>query len=444
MPELFELPPAVLLADLAAGTRSAVDVTTAFLERIDALEPDVHAWAYLDRDHALAQAWTADARRADGEKLGVLHGLPVGVKDIIDTADMPTEYNSPLYAGRRPTRDATLVARLRAAGAIIVGKTVTSEFAVYTAGPTANPHDLAHTPGGSSSGSAAAIAARMVPLALATQTNASTVRPASYCGIVGYKPSLGVLPRTGILQHATMLDQPGLMAMDVAGVALLADVLAGPDPFDEQSFRPPLSSLTAALATGRQPRLAFVRSPFWEQVDADSRGRLDAFVASLGDMVSPLNLPPPFDSAAEAQRCIMGTGIAETCREDYANRRSEMSSILAGIIEGGQAVTATNLVAALRTREALRSAFREISAPYDAIITPASTGVAPLRTQGTGNPIMSTLWNLLGAPAISLPLLTGAGGLPLGVQLVGRLDDDAGLIAAAGWLERHAPAPARS
>src|SRR5690349_9515222 len=268
MSDLLERSTSSLAADLKSGAMSSVALTMACLDRIANLEPDIQAWAHLDRDMALRQAQAADARRASGKPLGALHGLPVAVKDIIDTADLPTEYNSPIYRGRRPTKDATLVQRLRSTGAIVMGKTVTSEFAVYTAGPTRNPHDLSRTPGGSSSGSAAAIAARMVPLALATQTNGSTIRPASFCGVVGFKPSLGVLPRTGILKQSTMLDQPGLMAMDVAGVALLADALGGYDPLDEQSLRPPMPLLSAATVEAEAPpRLAFIRSSYWDQAD---------------------------------------------------------------------------------------------------------------------------------------------------------------------------------
>lgn len=426
-----------LLAGLREGSLSAVELTQACLDRIAALEPDVHAWTYLDREHALAQARAADARRAAGEELGSLHGLPVGIKDIIDTADMPTEYNSPIYRGRQPEKDATLVARLRTAGAVVFGKTVTSEFAVYTPGPTRNPHDLARTPGGSSSGSAAAVAARMIPLALATQTNGSTIRPASFCGVVGYKPSLGVLPRTGVLKQATMLDQPGLMAMDVGGVALLADALAGPDGLDEQSLRPAMQSLGAAIAFESAPKLAFVRSPCWERADETTRSAIKDFVRSLGSLIEEVRLPEAFDKAVEWQNIIMSAGIADACRDDYVHAQNMMSDVLLGIVETGRKIAAIDFIAALSARDSLRAAYRDLFTGYDAIVTPAALGIAPLYGEGTGNPIMATLWTLLGAPALTLPLLKGPHGMPLGVQLVGRLDDDAHLIRAAGWLEHY-------
>jgi Asp-tRNA(Asn)/Glu-tRNA(Gln) amidotransferase A subunit family amidase len=438
MSDLLERSASSLAADLKSGALSSVALTMACLDRIANLEPDIKAWAHLDRDMALRQAQAADARRASGKPLGALHGLPVGVKDIIDTADLPTEYNSPIYRGRRPTKDATLVQRLRSTGAIIMGKTVTSEFAVHTAGPTRNPHDLSRTPGGSSSGSAAAIAARMVPLALATQTNGSTIRPASFCGVVGFKPSLGVLPRTGILKQSTMLDQPGLMAMDVAGVALLADALGGYDPLDEQSLQPPVPLLSAAAVEAEAPpRLAFIGSPYWDQADETTREAIEGYVASLGGMVETVALPALFDDAARIQGVIMNAGIADACRDDYVRSRDRMSDVLLGIVENGRKISAMEFIAALAQRDRLRARYTEIVSGYDAVVTPAALGIAPKRAAGTGNPIMATLWTLLGAPALTLPLLAGVENMPLGVQLVGRLNDDARLIRAAAWLKRH-------
>lgn len=435
MTEIFERSVTRLLTELRTGVLGAVETMSAYLDRIDALEPDIQAWAFLDRKRALELAQVADTRRAAGGPVGALHGLPVGVKDIIDTADMPTEYNSRIYKGRQPTADATVVARLRSAGAIVVGKTVTSEFAVYTPGPTRNPHNLSRTPGGSSSGSAAAVAARMVPVALATQTNGSTIRPASFCGVVGYKPSLGVLPRTGILKQSTMLDQPGLMAMDVAGVACLAEALAGPDAADEQSLRPALGSIVESLTKPEAPRLAFVRNPEWAAADQTTQDAIHAFATAIG--AEEVGLPALFEAAVDVQGIIMNAGVADACRIDYVEHRAEMSEILLSIVETGRKISAMEFIAALTDRDRVRDVYRELFAGYDAIVTPAALGIAPLREVGTGNPIMATLWTLLGAPAITLPLLTGPEGMPLGVQLVGRLDDDAGLLKAAAWVEQH-------
>ena len=429
--------------DLAAAARqgsvSAVALAEASLARIAARDAEVEAWAYLDRARVLEQAIALDAKRARGEPLGPLHGVPVGVKDIIDTADMPTEYNSPLHRGRRPAADAVIVQRLRAAGAIVMGKTVTSEFAVYTPGPTRNPHDPARTPGGSSSGSAAAVAAGMVPLALATQTNGSTVRPASFCGVVGFKPSLGILPRTGVLKQSTMLDQPGVMARSVADVALLTDVLRGSDPMDEQSFAGAFGPLLPpGFVPDRTPRFAFVRSPYWDLCDPSTRSALVAFATGLGGVAEAVELPAGFEDPAAVLVTIMNAGVAEVCRDDYRSARDRMSAILVGIIEAGQKLSAVDFIAALSARDRLRDAFRRWMEPFDAIIAPAALGIAPRREDGTGNPIMASTWSLLGAPALTLPLLTGPENMPLGVQLVGNHGADAQLLAAAAWLERRA------
>jgi Asp-tRNA(Asn)/Glu-tRNA(Gln) amidotransferase A subunit family amidase len=278
----------------------------------------------------------------------------------------------------------------------------------------------------------------MVPLALATQTNGSTIRPASFCGVVGFKPSLGVLPRTGILKQSTMLDQPGLMAADVAGVALLADALGGYDPLDEQSLQPPLPLLSAAtIEAEAPPRLAFIGSPYWDQADETTQEAIEEYVASLGGVAETVALPALFDDAASIQGVIMNAGIADACRDDYVRSRDRMSDVLLGIVETGRRISAMEFIAALAQRDRLRARYAEIVAGYDAVVTPAALGIAPKHEAGTGNPIMATLWTLLGAPAITLPLLTGAENMPVGVQFVGRLNDDVGLIRAAAWLERH-------
>jgi Asp-tRNA(Asn)/Glu-tRNA(Gln) amidotransferase A subunit family amidase len=434
---LNDRPARDLAKELRNGGLSATAVTTAFLDRIASREPDLHAWAWIDRDLTLAQAQAADNFKASGAVLGQLHGLPVGVKDIFDTADMPTECGTPVHRGRRPTTDATMVARLRAAGAVILGKTVTTELAVYTPGPTRNPHDLTRTPGGSSSGSAAAVAAGMAPLALATQTNGSVLRPAAFCGVVGYKPSLGLLPRTGILKQSTVLDQPGLMARDIEDVAFLAHALIGPDLTDEQSFGGALPDLIAAAsAPVQKPRLAYVRGPYWDRADLATRQALDAFVDTLGADVEAIALPSEFGEAAQIHGLIMHAGIAEAFRNEYAHGKALLSERLIGMIELGSRISAVSFIEALSARDRLRHRLAAIAAPFDALITPATVGVAPKLEHGSGDPIMATLWTLVGAPSLNLPLLSGEEGMPLGVQLVGGPLGDQRLIQAAAWLER--------
>lgn len=442
MEALFQLSARELVQRLRAGTVSARAVIEAHLARIDALEPDIQAWAWLDRGQALAAATEADAVRASGATLGPLHGLPVGVKDIIDTADMPTEYGTPIHKGRRPQADATIVSRLRSAGAIILGKTVTSEHAVYVAGPTRNPHALDRTPGGSSSGSAAAVASLMVPVALSTQTNGSTIRPASFCGVVGYKPSLGLLPRTGILKQSSLLDHPGIIARSAADAAFVVEAIGGEDQLDEQTLGLSAASLADVAQGGdARPRLAFIRGPYWLRADPTTRAGLETLVESLDGTIDIVDLPPAFDAAADILGRMMAAGIAQTYREDFENARPLMADVLVRIIEDGRRFSATEFLDAWTARDELRCLFDRIIAPYDAALTPAAIGIAPIRSDGTGDPIFASLWTLIGVPAISLPLLQGEHGLPVGVQLVSGTRQDERLLSAAVWLERARPIP---
>ena len=276
---------AVELRDrMAGGDLRAVDVARAFLKRIEEREPEIGAFVYIEPEQVLAQAEARDEQQRQGQPLEPLHGLPVAVKDIIDTADMPTENGTPLDAGRRPEHDATIVARLKAAGAIILGKTVTTELGAMHPRGTRNPNNLAHTPGGSSSGSAAAVAAGMAPLAIGTQTNGSVIRPASFCGIVGFKPTFGLIPRTGILPQASPLDTVGVFARSVADVALLADALAGYDESDPNSSDlPPPRLLDAALASpATAPSFAFVRTPSWDSAEQATKASFEGLVGRLG------------------------------------------------------------------------------------------------------------------------------------------------------------------
>src|SRR6266849_7792316 len=271
-------------AELARGAISAEEYARACLDRIAALDGDIKAFVHLDRDHALAQARALDERRAERRSTGPLHGIPVAIKDIVDTADYPTELGSPIAAGRRPRNDATVVARLRAAGAVIIGKTVTTEFAYFHPGPTRNPHDHARTPGGSSSGSAAAVAAHMVPLALGSQTNGSTIRPAAFCGVFAIKPSHGLVSRTGVLRLSNKLDHVGAFARSLPDLGLILDVIAGHDPADADT-RPFAAPDFRALQSEKPPlppRFAFVRTPVWDKADADTKAAFEELAAELG------------------------------------------------------------------------------------------------------------------------------------------------------------------
>jgi Asp-tRNA(Asn)/Glu-tRNA(Gln) amidotransferase A subunit family amidase len=423
-------------ADIRDGRITSAELVGACLGRVDEIDPTVQAWAFLDRDHALKQAEAADRHRKAGKALGPLHGVPVGIKDIFDTADMPTELGSPLWAGRAPRQDAAVVARLRAAGAVIVGKTVTTEYAYYQPGKTTNPHDPGRTPGGSSSGSAAAVAACMVPGAVGSQTNGSVIRPAAFCGVVGYKPTHGLIPRTGALILSRTLDHVGVFGRTVADVALLAETLVGGDEDDPDTrpiARPPLAAV-AASDPPLPPRLAFVRSPAWEHAEPVTREAFAELVRALGEAIAEVEVGAGFARAVELHRTIMDVEMAHNLSRDYEKGGDRLSAGLRQLIERGRGRAAVEYMAAIAGIPALNDALDPVFDEYDAIVTPAAPGEAPRGLASTGNPIFCTLWTYLGTPALTLPLLQSPAGMPLGVQLVGRRHNDARLLRTARWL----------
>jgi Asp-tRNA(Asn)/Glu-tRNA(Gln) amidotransferase A subunit family amidase len=430
---------------MAAGEFSALEYVEALLEHIDVADADVQAWTTLSPDHVRQQARMADARHAAGDAVGALFGVPVGIKDIIDTHDLPTGNGTPLHAGRRPQQDAFVVRQLRAAGALVMGKTVTTELATYAPGKTRNPHHHGHTPGGSSSGSAAAVAAGMVPLAIGTQTNGSVIRPASFCGVYGYKPSAGLVPRTGVLTQSPPLDAVGVFGRSLADVALLVQVLAGHDADDPMTAprpAPPLLQM-ATVAAPAAPRLAWVDTPFWGRMAPDAQAAFQRFVAGLEDHIAPVELPASAAQAVDWQRTVMEADIAGSFEAEYERGAAQLSASLRAQIERGRAVTAVDYRKALAQVPRLLQALAPMFDRFDAIVTPATLGTAPEGLAATGDPVMCTLWTFLGMPALSLPLLRGANGLPIGVQLVGRRGDDARLMQTAAWLLRQVGAAAQ-
>ena len=430
---------AVALRDrLAEGSLRAVDLVRACLARIEEAEPNVGAWAWLDGDYALAQAERLDQWRQAGRPVGPLHGLPVGLKDIIDTKGIPTENGTAIDAGRVPKADAWIVSRLRAAGAIILGKTVTTECAFMQPGKTRNPHDPTHTPGGSSQGSAAAVGAGMVPLAIGTQTGGSVIRPASFCGIVGMKPSFGLIPRTGILPQSPFLDTVGVFARSIEDCALLAEVLAGHDPADPATEPMPTPRLLE-VARSRppvQPAFAFVKPPGWEDADPQMKEALEELVSVLGDVCAEVPLPGLEDIAALRQKI----NFAEMAKCYYPlerRGRDLMSEKLKAAIDEGKSVLARDYIAALDWRDVMNGALKAVFTRFDVILCPAAAGPAPKGLEDTGSAIFNGLWTLSGVPAVTLPLFTAENGLPIGVQLVGPRGDDARLLRTARWLADH-------
>lgn len=428
MPTLPDAP--TLRRQLADGTLTARALAETCLDAIAAQEETVRAWTWHDPDHVRAQADAADAHRAAGRPLGALHGLPVGLKDVIDTAGIPTENGTPLDAGRVPERDAWITARLRAEGAILMGKTVTTELAFLHPGKTRNPSNPDHTPGGSSSGSAAAVAAGMVPLAIGTQTGGSMVRPAAFCGVTGFKPSFGAIPRTGVLAQSPFLDTLGTFGRTPACAALLAEALFGHDPGDAFTAPRPHPALHAAtLRTAGRPALAFVRPPRWDDADPDNRAAIEALAGRLG--ATETALPAEFDRAATVRARINNAEMA-ACFRRYTDRdAAQLSQTMRDAIAEGDATSAPDYIAALDWRDRLHAAAAPVWDRYDAILMPATLGAAPQGLGSTGDSIFNGLWTLTGSPAITIPALSAANGLPLGAQLVGRRGEDANLLSVA-------------
>lgn len=422
---------------LKDGTLTSTALVSALLARIAERQQAVDAWAFIDSARALKEAQEADAARRAGRATGALAGLPVGVKDVIDTADFPTEYGTPVFKGNFPACDAAVVGELKRAGAIILGKTVTTELAFFGPGKTRNPHNPAHTPGGSSSGSAAAVADFQVPLALGTQTAGSVIRPASFCGAVGFKPTFGSISRTGILPQSAPLDTVGTYGRCVDDVALLADALSAYDPRDPDMPSTPKVPLRDGLdrPLDRAPRFAFILSPGGATAEPAAVEAYLKFAHSFGARAEVVitELSSEFDGALRLHQIVQYTEIARNYGPIADKNPDVMSQKLREAIAEGRRFTAADFAAARAERDPLYDALRPILVNYDAIMTPASAGPAPAGLGSTGSPMFNALWTYLGMPAISLPLLT-VGGLPLGVQLVGARGDDARLLRVAKWL----------
>jgi len=436
-PHLADLSVRAVLEGLNKCAFTAREYLEALLQRHDKAEPVVRAFVWINRSRARNEADAADLRRACNQANGTLDGLPVGIKDVFDTAGMPTECGSPAFAGNVPTGDAAAITALRNAGAWVLGKTVTAELAYFFPGPTTNPWDATRTPGGSSMGSAAAIAAGLVPLAIGTQTNGSVIRPAAFCGVVGFKPTLGRISIEGCLPFSPSNDQGGLFARDVDGVARGAAAWAGE----------PDARLVPApeAATGATPRLAAVRTGDWDGLDQSSRDATEASVESLrraGAAIDWVDCPPVVDALLPVHRTIMSREGADTLAHIRATQDHVLSSTLREYLDEGARVSDEALTDARQARRTAVTAFAAWIHAYDAIITPAAVGEAPT-PETTGDPRCQTRWQSVGAPVLCLPCARGPLGLPLAIQVIGPHGADARLLRAATWIEARLPHPGR-
>jgi amidase len=407
------------------GHTTCEAVARACLDRIAEREPAVQAWQYLDADSVIAQARALDRRGSSGP----LHGVPFGVKDIIDTHDMPTAYGSPIYQGHHPASDAACVALARQAGGIVMGKTVTTEFANVFPGKTRHPRDPHRTPGGSSSGSAAAVSDGMVPLALGTQTTASTIRPASFCGIVGYRPTYGHLRCAGVKEAAGSFDTLGLMARSIADIALLRDVLLGDTP------APP------PTAPGIPPRIGFCRTALWSRLEPSTADLLEhaaTCLAQAGARVEDVSLPGACEPILDIHRTIASFEFARNFTYEIAHHWEHLSPALRqGRVRQGLACDFATYRAAQAALERCRTALDAMMAPYDVLLTASAAGEAPMGLQSTGDASFCALWTAAYVPALTLPVFAGPQGLPVGAQVIGKRHEDCALFATAQWVWQH-------
>ena len=424
------------------GTLSSTVLVKACLARIEATDAQLCAWAHLDAEHALKQAGDLDLMRQSGRPLGPLHGVPVGIKDIIDTCDFPTERGSPIYAGRKPDTDAPLVQRLREAGAVILGKTVTTEFAFMHAGKTRNPHDQARTPGGSSSGSAAAVAAFQVPLAIGTQTNGSVIRPASFCGTYGFKPTRGIISRSGVLRSSQSLDQVGVFGRSLDDMALLSDVIGGYDAADAQSYaraRPRMLE-GARAEVPVAPELIWFDLPFNDRLSEDSRAGLDEVVDALGARVERAPVSENMIGLVEVHTVIQEYELRQSLETEIASHWDKLSDTLRQVLERAAKISQSQYAESIEIMTSATEFFELFFRDYDAIIAPSARGEAPMFSDGTGDPVFCSIWTLCGLPTLNLPLLVGSDGLPVGVQLIGAAEQDDRLLRTASWLLKQVQA----
>ena len=436
-PPLTGLGTLALRDGLASGTLRAAEVAEAHLARIAAVEPSLQALAWHDADHTRAEAARLDAERTGGRPIGPLHGVPVVLKDIIDTRGIPTRNGCVLDAGRVPRADSWVSERLKAAGALMIGKAATTELAFLHPAPTRNPANPAHTPGGSSAGSAAAVAAGMAALGVGTQTGGSVIRPAAYCGCVGFKPTFGAIPRRGILVQSPTLDTVGVFARDVEGAALIAEALAGYDPADRATSPAPAPrwAETARAAPPVRPTFALVMPPGFEALaDDDTRAAMAELAATLGEAAFAASLPALYDEAAAVRERI---NVAEMAKFYYRYERDgwdALSEETRAAMTRGKAIPARDYIAALDWPDILHAGLAEIFDRCDAILTPATPGPAPEGLGSTGSAAFNGLWTLAGVPVVTIPVFTAGNGMPMGLQVVGRRGDDGRVLRTARWL----------
>jgi len=437
MSNLYTLNVEQIANQIKEGKISSREVCEIFIERINKFEKDIKAWAHFDKKLLLSKADEADEHRKSGKPMGSLHGVPVAVKDIIGTFDMPTECGTVLRKGAK-SQNAEIIDLLISAGAIVMGKTTTSELAYLGPPPTRNPHDYTRTPGGSSSGSAAVIASYMAPLSIGSQTGGSIIRPASFCGVVGYKPSYGLISRNGVLRTSNKLDHIGVFGKTVEDVALLAKVLIKKDSYDEATIHFSSENMLEECKKGPlyDPKFIFYKTDAWKIIDKKSRDAFEYFIKSFKKNIEIFDTPSYFKDINKYHQIIHETDLANNFAAYYKKSKNKLSNYMQKAISNGNKHSAKEYAEAIDFMKRSYESYKEVFEDYHGVLSPSSPGVAPKGLKSTGTAEFNRFWSFMGTPCISLPLLQGENNLPLGVQLIGDKYDDLRFLGVARWLEQ--------
>ena len=428
-----------LVKKISLSKITSVEICNAYIERINKFEKEVKAWAFFDKKLLLEKAKEADDYKNSGKPTGPLHGIPVAVKDIVGTIEMPTECGTPIRKGKSYSQNAEIIDLLHSSGAIVMGKTATSELAYLGPPKTTNPHDNSRTPGGSSSGSAAAVASFMAPLAIGSQTGGSVIRPASFCGVVGYKPSYGLISRNGVLKTSEKLDQIGVFGKSVEDVARLAKILIKKDSFDPATIYFSADNMISSVKEGPlyEPKFIFYKTDFWKMIDKKSKEAFEYFIKSFKKNIEIFDTPSYFKDIHKYHQIIHETDLANNFSDYYKKSKNKLSKYMQSAIKNGNKYSGKEYAEAIDFMKRSYESYKEVFEDYHGILTPSSPGVAPKGLKSTGTAEFNKVWSYLGTPCISLPLLQRENNLPLGIQLVGEKYDDNRFLGVASWIEKE-------
>ncbi len=439
MTDILSLKVEELVSKIKDSQLTSVEICKKYIDRVNEFEKDVKAWAHLNKKLLLEKAAEADEHRRSGKPTGPLHGIPVAVKDIIGTLDMPTECGTVIRKGKSYSQNAEIVDLLLSAGAIVMGKTATSELAYLGPSKTSNPHDYSRTPGGSSSGSAASVASFMAPLSIGSQTGGSVIRPASYCGVVGYKPTYGLISRNGVLKTSEKLDHIGVFGRSVEDVALLAKVLIKKDNYDSATVHYSTENMLDEVKKGPlfEPKFIFYKTEHWKIIEKKSREAFEYFIKSFKNNIEVFDTPSYFKDINKYHQIIHETDLANNFALYYKKYKKKLSKYMQDAIAKGNKHSAKEYAEAIDFMKRSYESYQEVFEDYHGVLSPSSPGVAPKGLKSTGTAEFNKVWSYLGTPCISLPVLQGEGNLPLGVQLIGARFDDHRFLGIANWLEKE-------